>query len=142
MNGERIAFENWLGIKPCGAAHDLAWSAWQARASLPAPQQATPEPVGEPYGWAVTGCHSLYRGEWAEATARGEAKRCGGTARAVALYARRGAGVPEADPLQGAVDWFWQAIPNVKAHDVANRLSIGWNRASRLLAAAQAKGRE
>ncbi|WP_375214279.1 hypothetical protein [Aquabacterium sp.] len=42
MNGERIAFENWLGIKPCGAAHDLAWAAWQARASLPAPQQATP----------------------------------------------------------------------------------------------------
>ena len=42
MNGERIAFENWLGIKPCGAAHDLAWAAWKARASLPAPQQATP----------------------------------------------------------------------------------------------------
>lgn len=49
-------------------------------------------------------------------------------------------GVPEADPLQGAVDWFWQAIPNLKAHDVANRLSIGCNRAARLLAAAQAKG--
>lgn len=58
-------------------------------------QQATPEPVGEPYGWAVTGCHSLYRGEWAEATARGEAKRCGGTARAVALYTRPAPGVPE-----------------------------------------------
>lgn len=48
---ERLAFEQWLGIKPCGAAHDLAWSAWQARASLPAPQQATTEPVGEPAAW-------------------------------------------------------------------------------------------
>lgn len=45
MNGERIAFENWLGIKPCGAAHDLAWAAWKARASLPVPQQATPDCV-------------------------------------------------------------------------------------------------
>ena len=48
MSQERIAFENWLGIKPCGAAHDLAWAAWQASASLPAHQQATPEPAGEP----------------------------------------------------------------------------------------------
>lgn len=43
-HAERIAFEQWLGIKPIGAAHDLAWAAWKARASLPAPQQATPEP--------------------------------------------------------------------------------------------------
>ena len=57
-------------------------------------------------------------------------------------YTRPAPGVPEADPLQGAVDWFWQAIPNLKAHDVANRLSIGCNRAARLLAAAQAKGGE
>lgn len=27
---ERAEFEAWLGIKPCGAAHDLAWKAWQA----------------------------------------------------------------------------------------------------------------
>ena len=27
---ERAEFEAWLGIKPCGAAHDLAWLAWQA----------------------------------------------------------------------------------------------------------------
>lgn len=27
---ERAEFEAWLGIKPCGAAHDLAWAAWQA----------------------------------------------------------------------------------------------------------------
>ena len=31
---EREAFEKWLGIKPCGAAHDFGWSAWQARAAL------------------------------------------------------------------------------------------------------------
>lgn len=33
---ERAAFEAWLGIKPCGAAHDLAWSTWKARAALSA----------------------------------------------------------------------------------------------------------
>jgi len=31
---ERAAFEAWLGIKPCGAAHDFAWEAWKARAAL------------------------------------------------------------------------------------------------------------
>ena len=31
---EREAFEKWLGIKPCGAAHDFGWSAWQARAAM------------------------------------------------------------------------------------------------------------
>ncbi len=34
--GEREAFEAWLGIKPCGAAHDFGWDAWQARAALSA----------------------------------------------------------------------------------------------------------
>lgn len=32
--GEREAFEAWLGITPCGAAHDFGWAAWQARAAL------------------------------------------------------------------------------------------------------------
>lgn len=31
---EREAFEKWLGIKPCGAAHDFGWAAWQARAAM------------------------------------------------------------------------------------------------------------
>ena len=31
--GEREAFEAWLGIKPCGAAHDLAVMAFKARAA-------------------------------------------------------------------------------------------------------------
>ena len=30
---ERAAFEQWLGIKPCGAAHDFGWAAWRARAA-------------------------------------------------------------------------------------------------------------
>ena len=32
--GEREAFEQWLGITPCGAAHDFGWAAWQARAAI------------------------------------------------------------------------------------------------------------
>lgn len=37
---ERAKFNNWLGIKHCGAAHDLAWEAWKARAALEAKQGA------------------------------------------------------------------------------------------------------
>ena len=33
---ERQAFEKWLRIKPCGAAHDFGWEAWKARAALAA----------------------------------------------------------------------------------------------------------
>ena len=44
VTDERQAFEKWLGIRPCGAAHDLAWSAWKARTAL-SQQPATPEPV-------------------------------------------------------------------------------------------------
>lgn len=65
-------------------------------------------PQGEPYGWAVTGSHSLYRGEWAESTARAEAKRCGGTARAFPLYT---APAPQGEPVaaqcrfEGDAEW-------------------------------------
>ena len=31
---ERDAFEKWLRIKPCGAAHDFGWEAWKARAAM------------------------------------------------------------------------------------------------------------
>lgn len=54
MNGERIAFENWLGIKPCGAAHDLAWAAWKARAALRPDQAGVPDDIvkdAERYRW-------------------------------------------------------------------------------------------
>ena len=37
---ERAEFEAWLRVKPCGAAHDLAWEAWRARAALAATQPA------------------------------------------------------------------------------------------------------
>lgn len=40
VRDERAAFEAWLGIKPCGAAHDFGWAAWQARAALAATQPA------------------------------------------------------------------------------------------------------
>ena len=30
---EQQKFEAWLGIRPCGAAHDFGLAAWQARAS-------------------------------------------------------------------------------------------------------------
>jgi hypothetical protein len=33
---ERAAFEKWLRVKPCGAAHDFGWEAWRARAALAA----------------------------------------------------------------------------------------------------------
>lgn len=55
---------------------------------------AAPAPQVEPYGWAVTGCHSLYRGEWAESTAQAEARRCGGTAVAFPLYTAPAPAVP------------------------------------------------
>ena len=37
---ERAAFEAWLGVKPCGAAHDFAWEAWKARAVLQSEREA------------------------------------------------------------------------------------------------------
>lgn len=33
MNEERAAFEDWLGITPCGAAHVLAYEAFKAGAA-------------------------------------------------------------------------------------------------------------
>lgn len=42
-DAERAEFEAWLGIKPCGAAHDFAWEAWKAA------RRAPEAPV--PQGW-------------------------------------------------------------------------------------------
>lgn len=67
-----------------------------------AKESATPEPVGEPWGWAVNS--TLFRGEFAEADAKAEAKRCGGTTRAVALYDRPAPGVPDGLPAV-LTDW-------------------------------------
>ena len=170
MSQERIAFENWLGIKPCGAAHDLAWAAWRARASLPAPQQATPatpedmkvydgiaagyfadaqqatpEPVGEAWGWAVNSM--LFRGEFAEDDAKAEAKRCGGTTSAVALYDHPAPGVPEGFALVPV-----EPTPAMKTAGInvevfasdPNAGPLNWEEVEAvyraMLAAAQAKG--
>ena len=45
MNEERAAFEDWLGITPCGAAHVLAYEAFKAGAAWQRAQGAVPEPV-------------------------------------------------------------------------------------------------
>lgn len=50
--GEREAFEAWLGITPCGAAHDFGWAAWQARAALRA-GDAVDE---QRYRWLMDNC--------------------------------------------------------------------------------------
>lgn len=47
---------------------------------------ALEQPAVEPYGWHVTGSNELLRGEYAQSDAESDAKRYGGTARAVALY--------------------------------------------------------
>lgn len=42
----------------------------------------------------------------------------------------------EADPLQGAADWFKEAIVDCDVADIQSRLLIGYNRAKRLFDAA------
>ena len=43
MTTERAGFEDWLGIKPCGAAHDLAYEAFRAGAAWQRAQGAVPD---------------------------------------------------------------------------------------------------
>lgn len=129
--------------------HDLDAAANLIEASL----SATPEPVGEPFGWVCRYlCHADDDGEqrwtdWyftlsSESVPPKWSRGSYAAQEAVPVFTRPAAApaVPEVDPLQGAADWFWKAIPDLQASDVAGRLSIGYNRASRLLAAAQAKG--
>ena len=63
-----------------------------------APQPAQ-QPVQEPYGWKVYGVNSLFIGEFAEADARAEAKRIGGTCIAFPLYT-----TPQPRQWQGLTD--------------------------------------
>ena len=55
---ERVGFEAWLGIKPCGAAHDLAYeafkagAAWQRTAVIPA-EKPLPELMMASYHEAI-----------------------------------------------------------------------------------------
>ena len=51
--GERAKFEAWLGITPCGAAHDFGWAAWQAgRAALSAGDAVD----AQRYRWLMDNC--------------------------------------------------------------------------------------
>ena len=43
MNEERAWFEAWLGVKPCGAAHVLAYEAFKAGAAWQRAQGAVPD---------------------------------------------------------------------------------------------------
>ena len=45
MSEERVGFEAWLGIKPCGAAHDLAYEAFRAGAAWQRAQGAVVQEV-------------------------------------------------------------------------------------------------
>ena len=54
----------------------------------------------KPYAWAVSGCHSLYRGEFAEYDARSEAEHCGGTCKAFPLYKAQ-----TTDPVSEVPTW-------------------------------------
>ena len=51
---ERLAFEAWLRVKPCGAAHDFAWEAWKARAALAATQPAAQGMALDAARWRMT----------------------------------------------------------------------------------------
>ena len=43
MTTERVGFEDWLGITPKGAAHDLAYEAFKAGAAWQRAQGAVPD---------------------------------------------------------------------------------------------------
>lgn len=58
-----------------------------ARALIKAIEQPSAGQSAEPYGWNVPPMTQIYRGEFAEADAKAEARRCGGTAKAIPLYA-------------------------------------------------------
>ena len=59
---ERAAFEAWLRVKPCGAAHDFGWAAWKARAALAATHPTQQRLDAEAIRVAVLSCgHSIER---------------------------------------------------------------------------------
>lgn len=60
---ERVGFEAWLGIKPCGAAHDLAYEAFKAGAAWQRAQVAVPD------GWKLVPINltaEMVNGAWNE----------------------------------------------------------------------------
>lgn len=84
------------------------------RAIIDRALRALEQPAVEPYGWHVTGSNELLRGEYAQSDAESDAKRYGGTARAVALYTAPQAQQPavERDPWKGLSDVQWVDIMN------------------------------
>lgn len=111
---------------------------------------ATPEPVGEPVAWLraseladLRDCQYMLLGAdspkiWAPNDISAPTPDMG----LVPVYHRPAPGVPEVDPLQGAVNWLCEARLDISVDLIQQKLHIGYNRASRLLAAAQAKGGE
>lgn len=55
----------------------------------------------EPYGWKVYGVNSLFMGEFAEADAKAEAKRIGGTCITFPLYTSP----PNVPPARASKPW-------------------------------------
>lgn len=82
---------------------------------------ALEQPEVEPYGWHVTGSNELLRGEYAQSDAESDAERCGGTARAVALYT---APPPPADVPLLTDDEIKDAIRHLYKHDVVLRATF------------------
>lgn len=109
---------------------DVMWDVWQARASLPASQQATPEPLGEPFGYF----RALPFG-WEQCGEHDDG--------AVALYTRPASGVPEGwrNVIAGTLKtdpWDSARVADYNSgwNDCQRKTLIGLER----LAAAQAKG--
>ena len=93
-------YQNWVV--------DALWTAWQARASLPAPQQATPEPVGEVVAYKVNwpgvdsvGMRRFYGADEWEAC-RATIEFLGGVA--IPLTAATPAPEPKAEPVRIDLD--------------------------------------
>ena len=54
---ERADFEAWLRVKPCGAAHDFAWEAWQARSALASSEVQALRKDAERLDWLDSQAH-------------------------------------------------------------------------------------
>ena len=90
-------------------------------ASAPQPAPAAQKPIA----WAIQGCGAMWRGEFAEADAKAEAARCGGTCYAYPLYT-----APLAQPVAPGLNPLWVAThPDGLSQPVAPYDPIGaWNK--------------
>ena len=81
----RQAVAGALAQQPAPAAHVTELVEALELLSSPAPVTAL-EQQESPIAWAIEGCSRMWRGEFAEADAKAEAVRCGGTCHAYPLY--------------------------------------------------------